>query len=251
MNALLNLEDIGDALSCCRCNQSQCPLFRCNTCLGTVSYCQGCIVKMHQEMPLHRVSLWDPTAGCFQSTSLAELGLVLNLSHNALYSVCPNPSSLHGITVIHTNGIHNISVQFCNCPQSQSADLQLFNEKLFSASTRLPQTAFSFAVLEQFRYYHLESKGSAYVFMNTLCRLTDDTGCIRVEVLSSCSDPHGDTEVAHKGPSSRVSSRLQAVELPSDQEVLWSIWQCLPISATHRCMSRMSPPWKEYSSPMA
>ncbi|KIM20488.1 hypothetical protein M408DRAFT_81941 [Serendipita vermifera MAFF 305830] len=129
MDALLDLEDVGNSPACRHCRQSQCSIFRCDTCLGTTKYCQKCIVQTHQEMPLHRVSQWDSAIGCFRS----------------------------------------------------AMDIQLFNEKLFSASTHLPKTAFSFAVLERFQYLNLEGKGSAYTFMNTLSRLTDDTGCIRVE----------------------------------------------------------------------
>ena len=182
IDALLDFEDIGKVLLCGHCNRDNKPLFRCAACIGTSCYCKDCTVLMHRENPFHRIALWDQASGCFRDTSLAAIGLVVILGHVAPYIVCPNPGSLLGLTAVHTNGIHNISIQSCECPHAKSLDLQLFDQRLFPASVHSPQTAFSFTVLEQFRYHHLEGKGSAYTFMNALYRLTDDTGCMEVEV---------------------------------------------------------------------
>jgi hypothetical protein len=182
MDALLAFDDIGEEHLCGRCNQAQVHLFRCTECVRNVNYCQNCTILMHHGTPFHRVALWDRTTGCFRNTSLAEIGLVVSLGHVTPYTICPNPGSLVGVTAVHTNGIHNITVHFCNCSGAKSDDLQLFDRRLFSASVHSPQTAFTFAVLEQFQYHHLEGKGSAYIFMKALHRLTDDTGRMELEV---------------------------------------------------------------------
>jgi hypothetical protein len=184
MATLLDFEDIGSEISCAHCRQSALPLFRCSTCLQPTNYCQRCIVQRHQFMPFHRVLSWDLSAGCFQKTSLQELGLISRLGHNTTQHACNNYGSLGSMTVIHSNGLHTISIQFCTCPGAKSSDLQLFAFRLFPATVAFPQTAFSFEVLEQFRFHHLEGKGSVYTFMNSLYRLTDNTGCSKIEVCA-------------------------------------------------------------------
>lgn len=179
--ALLDFEDVGNMLSCGLCNQPNQHLFRCSTCLGKSNYCQRCTVHLHRGLPFHRVARWDQQMGCFTSTSLGYLGAQLNLCKSFQYA-CPNPGLTSNLTVVHTNGFHDLPVQFCGCLHSPTPDLQLFGFRLFPATVNLPQTAFSFEVLEQFRYHHLVGKISAYTFMDALSRLTDDTGCMAVEV---------------------------------------------------------------------
>jgi hypothetical protein len=185
MAALLDFEDIGSEISCAHCHQSALPLFRCSTCLQTANYCRSCIVRRHQSMPFHRILSWDSFNGCFRNTSLQELGLISKLGHNTTQHSCDTYGALCSLTVIHSNGIHTISIQFCTCPGAKSSDLQLFAFRLFPATVGFPQTAFSFEVLEQFRFHHLEGKGSVYTFMNSLYRLTDNTGCSKIEVCAN------------------------------------------------------------------
>jgi hypothetical protein len=182
MAALLDFEHIGGVFACGYCNRVSQRLFRCTTCTKVVNSCQNCVVHLHHAMPFHRVALWNHDTGCFQERSLSELGLVINVGHKNQYERCPSPRSPRGIVIIHSNGIHHSSVQFCDCSSAETDDLQLFASRLFSASIHIPQTAFSFAVLELFRHLHLEGKGSAYTFMNGLHRLTDDAGYRGIEV---------------------------------------------------------------------
>jgi CxC2 like cysteine cluster associated with KDZ transposases len=182
LGVLLDFEDLGEDPSCSRCKSPDPGLFRCFTCLGRHNYCQSCIVYMHALMPLHRVVRWDESAGCFLNTSLATLGLILDIGHRD--ETCPHESrgDLRSMTVVHTNGIHEILVRFSMCTHSPSPDLQLFTFRLFPATVNSPQTAFSFEVLQQFHFYHLEGKGSVYSFMNAIERLTDDTGYHNIQV---------------------------------------------------------------------
>jgi hypothetical protein len=185
MDALLDFEDVGEDPLCSRCKSPNSGLFRCFTCLGRGNYCQSCIVYMHSLMPLHRIARWDQSAGCFINTSLASLGLILNIGHKD--DQCPHVSQgdLRSVTVVHTNGIHEVLVRFSMCTHSYSPDLQLFSFRLFPSTVNSPQTAFSFEVLQQFHFYHLEGKGSVYTFMNAIERLTDDTGYQSVQVRAN------------------------------------------------------------------
>jgi hypothetical protein len=185
MAALLDFEHVGTTLTCGRCSQGDRSLFRCSTCLGKGNYCQYCMVDIHRAMPLHRIVFWDMSVGCFRDTTLGSLGLTLTLGHGSYSFECPQPSPPCNLTVVHTNGLHDLSVRFCNCTQSSTPDIQLFQYRLFSSTVKVPQTAFSFEVLEQFRLHHLEGKGSAHTFMNALYRLTEDMGCLKVEVCFS------------------------------------------------------------------
>jgi hypothetical protein len=182
LSVLLEFEDIGDMLSCTQCKEETTRLFSCSTCLSKIPRCKSCMLQGHTAMPFHRIALWDALLGCYRDTSLGDIGLVLELGHITDSSICFSASSACNLTVIHSNGIHNISVRFCSCPRSRSSDLQLFAHRLFPATINLPQTAFTFEVLEQFRYHHLEGKGSVYSFMNSIERLTDDYGQSKVEV---------------------------------------------------------------------
>jgi len=192
MTALLDFEGLGHAAFCHLCSQNGGPFYHCLTCLGNARFCQVCIVQIHCTMPFHRVELWDPLAGCFRRTSLSALGLILMLGHRNQSSSCPTPGATGSVTVIHSNGMHDLSVQFCGCTDSKSPDLQLFAFRLFPATVNLPQTAFSFEVLEQFRFLHLEGKTSVYTFMKSISRLTDDTGYRKTEVtiiVIDCTGP--------------------------------------------------------------
>jgi hypothetical protein len=183
MATMLDIEDIGPVLSCGSCNRPHQQLFRCTTCIKAINHCQICTIRIHQGMPFHRVVVWDSDSGCFRRTSLAKMGLILRIGHCNHVEVCPNLGTPNGVAILHTNGIHHLSVQFCYCTSAQTEDLQLFESRIFPATVCLPQTAFTFTVLEQFRHLHLEGKSSAHTFMNTLYRLTDDTGCVEIEVL--------------------------------------------------------------------
>jgi hypothetical protein len=182
MNLLLGFEHIGPSHQCAYCGRNNLQLYRCLTCMGTANHCQSCTLIRHQTTPFHRVVLWDDVTGCFRRTSLASLGLVLSVGHSPQFSKCPNATSPSHLTAVHTNGLHDISIRFCGCSHALSFDLQLFGYRLFPSTVNVPNTAFSFEVLEEFRYHHLEGKGSAYTFMNALCRLTNDRGAVKVDV---------------------------------------------------------------------
>ena len=158
----------------CRCGNP--TSFRCaglEYCFQGHLYCRTCIVKAHAALPFHRIEHWNGTH--FQAASLDSLGYILHLCHAG--ELCPNVA--HGrtlprkIVVIHTNGFHKLSVQFCACFRSPRHAIQLSNAQLFPATIEHPRTAFSFAVLDHFHQLTLSSKKSLYDYHDGLVKLTE------------------------------------------------------------------------------
>ena len=164
-------QDVGGS---CRCGNT--ASFRCaglEYCFQGHLYCRSCIVKAHVALPFHRIEQWNGTH--FQAISLNSLGYILHLCHSG--ELCPNVT--HGQTlprkmvVVHTNGFHKLSVQFCACYRSPRDAIQLSNAQLFPATIEHPQTAFSFAVLDHFHQSTLSSKKSLHDYHDGLAKLTE------------------------------------------------------------------------------
>lgn len=111
--------------------------------------------------------------------TLKELGLRVQLGHNH-GSICTNPHPGHSnFLVLHTNGFHHLSVDFCNCDNIQSAGTfrqQLLHQEWFPATPTEPQTCCTFRLLEFFHLQTLQGKVTMYDFYMALKRLTDNTG---------------------------------------------------------------------------
>lgn len=56
------------------------PKFICADCTQGAFLCQSCLLQSHNQLPFHRVKMWE--GQMFKSTSLAALGLVLAMGHN-------------------------------------------------------------------------------------------------------------------------------------------------------------------------
>ncbi|KAJ6550379.1 hypothetical protein DFH09DRAFT_1501297 [Mycena vulgaris] len=65
---------------------------------------------------------------------------------------------------------------------------QLLAVRLFPATFKQPQTAFTFTVLKQFHIQSLASKKSAYEYVEALCKLTDN----------ACGDRYRESLFAHR-----------------------------------------------------
>lgn len=77
------------------------------------------------------------------------------------------------VAFIDVTGIHYLPVVHCFCSGShQDIDLQYMGQKLFPASYKRVRTAFTFAVLDDFRLSNLECKTSAYQYYQKLRRVT-------------------------------------------------------------------------------
>lgn len=153
-------------------------MYRCQECFSTAALCSKCIVERHQFQPLHRIQAWTGTY--FNEHTLHDLGLVMCLGHNG--APCPVPFNVKEMVIIHTNGIHRRSVQFCNCNNSPLNFEQLVISQFFPATIKFPATAFTFSLLEVFHQLTLSSKITPYDYFDALKKLTNSAFPQDVEV---------------------------------------------------------------------
>jgi hypothetical protein len=150
-------------------------------------------VERHRENPLHRIyvslsrliplrfidsdQLWD--GEFFKKITLASLGLRVQLGHSPLTRcTAPEPSKA-GFVTLHTNGIHEVLVDFCGCERAKAAgphEIQLLRAGWFPATHERPHTAATFAVLDQFHQETLQAKVTMYDFYGVLEKLTNNVG---------------------------------------------------------------------------
>jgi hypothetical protein len=93
------------------CFQPQDTYFSCADCSHARWHCQECTIARHRECVWHQIDRWDVVHRCKISTSLGEIGLVLELDHTNGQPCNCTPSlsrPLETLTVMHTNGIHRV-----------------------------------------------------------------------------------------------------------------------------------------------
>ncbi|KAF8164054.1 hypothetical protein K438DRAFT_1775752 [Mycena galopus ATCC 62051] len=151
--------------------------FRCRDCFGDIMYCKACTLSAHSENPLHRIEKWHYSY--FVRTSLAQLGLRVQLGHRP-HQRCSAPEPAHsGFITLHTNGIHKVRIDFWGCERAEEVggpEIQLLRAGWFPATHEWPQTCATITVLEQFHQDTLQSKMTMYDFYGVLEKLTDNTG---------------------------------------------------------------------------
>ena len=190
-NRYLNQGCLPDNQSCKRCT-TKAGEFRCMDCLGQVLLCHSCCLEVHSSLPFHSIEKW--TGKFFKKTSLNAEGFILHLGHGG--SQCPadvtlaaesevvedgecdivdevlleawEPRDTRTLVIIDVSRIHQLNVSWCCCQGAPDHGAQLFQHRLFPASTSRPSTAFTFAVLEYFHVDAVECKTSASNFSSKL-----------------------------------------------------------------------------------
>ncbi|KDR84201.1 hypothetical protein GALMADRAFT_56241, partial [Galerina marginata CBS 339.88] len=161
--------------TCTGCNIRE-AVYECLDCHGRQLKCSLCIVDGHVCLPFHAIRKWNGTY--FENCSLKQLGLLIQLGH-PLGEICLNPEQPpdDDFTVIDTKGILSVGLRFCGCGKSsQDHKIQLLRARLFPATIKYPKTAATFECLDYFSKLSYVSKISAFDFVQTASRLTDDTG---------------------------------------------------------------------------
>lgn len=103
------------------------------------------------------------------------LGLKLQLNHAS--GRCKNPTPCHaGMLVLHTNGIHSVNIQYCDCERSIPHHLQLLRRRLYPATQMSVKTCATFSLLQHLHKLALTTKASTYDFYRCLEKLTSNTG---------------------------------------------------------------------------
>ncbi|KIJ37877.1 hypothetical protein M422DRAFT_259490 [Sphaerobolus stellatus SS14] len=106
--------------------------------------CGQCILDTHALQPLHRLEKWN--GKCFISESLASMGLCVSLGHSGKQCDHRDPGP-RDFTVLDSNGIHKINLDFCACGDAEPRIQQLLS---------------------------LQSKLSAYDFYTAMERITEN-----------------------------------------------------------------------------
>ncbi|KAF9035679.1 hypothetical protein BDZ89DRAFT_1130296 [Hymenopellis radicata] len=163
--------------SCGGCHKPDRAIYRCRECSPTRLFCKACCLAEHVQRPLHIIREWDGIK--FNKVSLRSLGLRVYLGHED-GSRCIMPQiNPHPLVVMHTTGLHEVSVRYCNCLEAAPRRIQLLRFGWYPATVHLPATCASMEALELFHALTLNGKLTAYNFYKTLVYLTDALG-IRV-----------------------------------------------------------------------
>lgn len=78
--------------------------------------------------------------------------------------------------VVHVNGIHQVSLDFCGCYTHAEHWCQLLRFGWYPATPINPQTCATIHVLRDFHVKNLQGKISAHDFYQSLVRMTDGYG---------------------------------------------------------------------------
>ncbi|KAF8687043.1 hypothetical protein AX14_003749, partial [Amanita brunnescens Koide BX004] len=170
--AILSTKADDDVGRHCQC-EKEVALYRCIDCPFSPILCGTCIITSHSHNPFHHVQKWNGLH--FHCISLLELGQTIRLRHHG--ASCSNrfPGSKgRTTTVVHTNSIHQVNIEYCHCIHSVSEAEQLARSSLFPASFKRPEMVFTFAVLKQFHVLGLTAKVPAYDFFNALVNMTNN-----------------------------------------------------------------------------
>ncbi|KAL0578101.1 hypothetical protein V5O48_003880 [Marasmius crinis-equi] len=171
------------------------PTIRCRECFLQDLVCAKCCVRRHWDNPYHHVEVrvfsprhslnigltWKQhwTGSLFERTSLAILGLVMQLNH--VSGQCSKPVKCYQhLLVIHTNGIHRVNIQFCGCHKAIPQHLQLLRRRLYPTNIKKGRisTVMTFQYLESLQIHTLTTKGSIHDFYRAAERLSDNTGLL-------------------------------------------------------------------------
>jgi hypothetical protein len=76
------------------------------------------------------------------------------------------------MVIVDKSGVHRLEVRCCDCPNTTSLDIQMFQHGFFTASFNRPKTVFTFRVLDDFLLDNLECGTSAMNYYSKLRRMT-------------------------------------------------------------------------------
>ena len=135
------------------------------------------------EKPTHIWQRWD--SQYFQKGTLKELGLHIQLGHHP-QDRCANPVATRAkMAVVHTNGIHPATIDYCGCDRAGAAGnqrQQLLCHRLYPVTEQEPMTCATFDALETVHMQNVQSKTGIYDLYMALERLTDNSGLTGVRV---------------------------------------------------------------------
>ncbi|KAJ7581672.1 hypothetical protein C8J56DRAFT_1006010 [Mycena floridula] len=177
LDELCRWDGRGDGIwqtQCIDCGSPQ-PQFRCRDCFAVPLLCGTCIVNRHSSNPLHIIEHWDLILGFWHKVSLKSLGLQVQLGHDQGI-VCVLPVATKSFIVLHSNGLHEVQLNFCGCQTAQDHVTQLLRYRLYPATVDQPNTAATFTCLDDGLMHSYNSQQTSYEYYKVLESLTDNTG---------------------------------------------------------------------------
>ena len=147
------------------------------TCRSTMYRYVGVRASYHCDHTDDVSQRW--TGRFFESVTLQSMGLVLQLGHSPGERCAAPVVGPRSFVVMHTNGFHPVTVQFCQCDHLRTAGThvqQLLRHELYPATLEDPSTCATFRLMETFHMLTLQSKVTAYDFYLALQKLTDRLG---------------------------------------------------------------------------
>lgn len=85
-------------------------------------------------------------------------------------------------TVLHTNGIHLVAVDYCNCERRISRRTQILRASWYPATVHYPATCATLQLLRHFHGLSLCSKVSAHEYYLNMERMTDNARVVLPKV---------------------------------------------------------------------
>lgn len=136
--------------------------------------------SMYQLIP---AQAWN--GDFWEDATLTSLGLVFQLGHSGGH--CPSPAKNHEMTVLHTNGIHTLRINYCGCGVAGREDnlQQLMRNAWYPASITDPHTCATYRVLETYRRLNVVANTNVRDFVTTLEEMSSAMGTTWVAVSTS------------------------------------------------------------------
>lgn len=172
LQSIVNQEYDEEVGSPCGCKSKSPRLYRCRDCGRIDVVCKSCLLERHRFVPYHWAEEWSGRH--FKRMSMSALGLQIHLGHGENHCPAVEIPKTQAIDVVHSNGIHKCRFIYCSCPGKPDEFVQLLDVGLLSASMKQPQTAFTFAVLNDFHLDTGVSKKAAHDFMEVLRKKTNN-----------------------------------------------------------------------------
>lgn len=118
--------------------------------------------------------LQEWTGEFWVKTTLRDLGLIYQLGHGGGRCVYPD-AFIRNLTVMHSNGIHQLQYCYCSCDWSDHADkpIQFLRNRWYPATPTNPSSCATFNVLEEFRLLNVGGNVNGSKFVRALEELTD------------------------------------------------------------------------------
>ncbi|EIW84486.1 hypothetical protein CONPUDRAFT_40308, partial [Coniophora puteana RWD-64-598 SS2] len=158
----------------CACKSGNSREYRCESCGGRQMTCKECCVTAHQHTSLHFIQKWN--GSFFERVSLKSLGLRVSMSHeDGSRCVLRQPGHAEFV-VIHTNGIHHVSIDFCGCDKKIPYRQQLLRYGWHPSTIDTPETACTKEALAQYSALMSRTKVSAHGYYQALETLSDPLG---------------------------------------------------------------------------